>query len=166
MKTRKFGAIFLEVIPLPAFFVILIEVYFFRDIQGDESFLIKLIVMLIPLGMACFYFHAVFSYLRKADIGHITDLIIIDEHGIRQESKKGENKFVAWEEVESIRRLTCHRSPPIISITATDGSRLWWYAYSRRALKYIQSQHPEIPITEPKTWEDWGGDEGAGEAEE
>lgn len=156
MKTRKFGAIFLEVIPLPAFFVILIEVYFFRDIQGDEFFLIKLIVMLITLGMACFYFHAVFSYLRKADIGRITDTIIIDERGIRQESKKGENKLVLWEEIENIRRLTCHRSPPIISVTAADGSRLWWYAYSRRALKYIQSQHPEIPITEPTTREDWG----------
>lgn len=156
MKIRKFGAIFLNVITLPACIFILVEICFLRNMQGDESFLINLIVMLTPLGMACFYFHAVFSYLRKVDSGYLTDTIIIDERGIRQESRKGENKFVAWDEIDNIHRLTCHRSPPIISVTAKDGSRLWWYAYGRRALKYIQSQHPEVLITEPKTSEDWG----------
>lgn len=155
MKIRKFGAIFLNVITLPACIFILVEIWFLRNMQGDESFLINLIVVLIPLGMVCFYFHTVFSYLQKVN-WHLTDTIIIDERGIRQESRKGENKLVAWDEIDNIRRLTCHRSPPIISVTATDGGRLWWYAYGRRALKYIQSQHPEIPITEPKTSEDWG----------
>ena len=105
-------------ITLPACIFILVEIWFLRNMQGDESFFINLIVMLTPLGMACFYLHAVFSYLRKVDSGHLTDTIIIDERGIRQESRKGENKFVAWDEIDNIRRLTCHRSPPIISVTA------------------------------------------------
>lgn len=156
MRINKFAAILLKELPLPICIFALMVGWFLCNMQGDESFLINLFVMLCPCGMAWFYFHSIFTCIRKVDGGRITDTIIIDARGIRQESKKGENKFVPWDEVESIRRLTCHRSPPIISVTAADGSRLWWYAYSRRALKYIQSQHPEIPITEPTIREDWG----------
>ena len=163
MKIRKFGVIIPKITLVPALFLVgicswWIQLLLTGEIDIKDPFLCLgwLFMLFCGTFIVWLYWHYAFVHLHKVDGGHITDTIFIDARGIRQESKKGENKFVPWEEVESIRRLTCHRSPPIISVTAADGSRLWWYASSRKALKYIQSQHPEIPITEPTTREDWG----------
>lgn len=155
MKIKKFVPYILRNVPLATCFFALVTIGIVCMLPG-EYFAMAGALLLFAFLPAGLYYYSIFTCIRKVDGGHITDTIFIDARGIRQESKKGENKFVPWEEVESIRRLTCHRSPPIISVTAADGSRLWWYAYSRKALKYIQSQHPEIPITEPTTREDWG----------
>jgi len=78
------------------------------------------------------------------DESNISDMIVINEKGIKLECENGHNISITWKDIIKIEKKSYIGLSPLIYVTSVSGEKIWWYTPNKKAERYILEQHPEL----------------------
>lgn len=84
------------------------------------------------------------KYMLRSDKANISDMIVLDEEGIKLECENGQKTVILWENIIKIERRNNFRMFRSIHVMSKSGEEIWWYTDSKKAKEYILKQHPEL----------------------
>jgi hypothetical protein len=106
-------------------------------------------ISLMSCELIFFIYCAGFSYsylvnLCRMENGHMSDMIILDDDGIKLECKSGQDKAILWGEVSKIESEFHIWLTSSVAVTGSNGEKIRWYIANKRSERYILKQHPEL----------------------
>lgn len=85
-----------------------------------------------------------FLRMFREDKSDISDMIVINENGIKLECENGHNISIIWKDIIKIEKKSYIGLSPLIYVTSVSGEVIWWYAPNKKAEHYILEQHSEL----------------------